>query len=67
MDDQAPSVKPKEDEDKVLKLVNKVQMFQIAVSKVNKKCTAKKKEPVFAMAKNGQSARNQNFEKFFED
>ena len=55
-----------EEEDEVLDIINKVQMFQIAVTKINR--TGKSKGEVFKLAdkpKNGQPNMN-NFRKHFQ-
>ena len=39
--------------DQILELINKVQMFQIAVNKINSNLEQRKKEPIFKLAGNG--------------
>jgi len=39
------------DGDQYLDLINKVQMFQIAVSKINHNLVARKKDPIFTLGK----------------
>ena len=53
---EVQQTQPPEEEDQVLDLINKVQMFQIAVNKINKSTGGKDKEPIFKLApktKNG--------------
>jgi hypothetical protein len=40
----------------VLELINKVQMFQIAVNKINHNLEVKKREPIFKLAGNASNA-----------
>lgn len=46
-------VREQEDEQQILELINKVQMFQIACNKVNASLTKRKLKPVFDLSVNG--------------
>jgi hypothetical protein len=58
---------PKPEEDRVLNLINKVQMFQIAVKRVNKTCYDNKQEPIFTMAKSSNGNAKGDFSKYFDE
>lgn len=64
---EAQQTQPPEEEDQVLDIINKVQMFQIAVNKINKPMGGKDNEAIFKLApktKNGQP-NLPNFRKHF--
>ena len=64
---EVQQTQPPEEEDQVLDIINKVQMFQIAVNKINKPMGGKDKDEIFKLApktKNGQP-NLPNFRKHF--
>lgn len=65
MNRQKMSPKKKEDEDPVLNLIDKVQMFQIAAKRINDASKKKGyKQPVFKLSDGSNKLRN--FQTFFE-